>query len=40
MAMRCEKCNGIILDVMFDGKDRCACKNHIKEIKHVAIRCI
>jgi hypothetical protein len=30
MAMKCKKCNGIIPDVVFDGRDRNDCKNHIK----------
>lgn len=30
MAMICNKCKGIIPDVMFNGKDRCDCDNHTK----------
>ena len=30
MAMKCDKCGGIIPDVMVDGKDRMDCKNHTK----------
>ena len=30
MAMNCDKCGGIIPDVVFGGKSRNDCKNHIK----------
>lgn len=30
MAVKCDKCKGIIPDVMLGGKDRSDCKNHIK----------
>jgi len=28
MAMKCNKCGGIIPDVMFNGASRCDCGNH------------
>ena len=37
MAMKCTKCGGLIPDVVFGGKARNDCKNHIKpkiDIKH------
>jgi len=32
MAMICEKCGGVIPDVIYFGRDRNECKNH-KKIK-------
>ena len=38
MAVRCKKCNGIIPDIMLDGKNRSDCKNHIKVKTHYEAR--
>ena len=37
MAMKCNKCGGLIPDVLIGGKSRNDCKNHTKvhiDVKH------
>jgi len=38
MAVKCNKCGGIIPDIVYEG-DRCDCKNHSKPQINIPFGC-